>query len=280
MERIRENVPNRQEEAIGLLVAERRAQIAKQVEAKGSVRVSELSAYFGVTEETIRRDLEELERQQILKRTYGGAVKWSGTGYELPYAKRRAKNAKEKAKIAQAAVALLSEGDTISLDASTTVLAMCQQMHHVGRLTVLTNSIQVMIELAGRSGIHVIGTGGSVRETALSFVGPLAERAIADHHVDKAFISCKGLHPEVGITDSNELEVELKKKMAESARRLIVLADHTKFGYIAFARIASLQAIDTIITDDGADPADVRLIEEAGVKVIVAGSESASTSAQ
>ena len=267
-----------------MLVAERRAQIAKQVEAKGSVRVAELSAYFGVTEETIRRDLEELERQQILKRTYGGAVKWSGTGYELPYAKRRAKNAKEKAKIAQAAVKLLSEGDTISLDASTTVLAMCQLMRHIGRLTVLTNSIQAMIELAGRpggrSGIHVIGTGGSVRETALSFVGPLAERAIADHHVDKAFISCKGLHPEVGITDSNELEVELKKRMAESARRLIVLADHTKFGYIAFARIASLQAIDTIITDDGVDPADVRLIEEAGVKVIVAGGESSSTSAQ
>lgn len=259
---------------MGLLVAERRAQIAKQVEAKGSVRVAELSAHFGVTEETIRRDLEELERQQILKRTYGGAVKRSGTGYELPYAKRRSKNAKEKAKIAQAAVALLSEGDTISLDASTTVLAMCQAIRNIGRLTVLTNSIQAMIELAGRPGIHVIGTGGSVRETALSFVGPLAERAIADHHVDKAFISCKGLHSEVGITDSNELEVELKKKMAESARRLIVLADHTKFGYIAFARIASLDRIDTIITDDAVDPDEVQLIEDAGVRVIIAGDES------
>lgn len=254
-----------------MLVAERRAAIIKKLEAHGSVRVSDLSAQFGVTEETIRRDLEELERQKVLKRTYGGAVKATGTGIELPYAKRREKNAAEKAKIAKAAVALIEDGDTVSLDASTTVLRLCQEMHRLSRLTVLTNSIQVLLELAGRPGFNVIGTGGTLRETALSFVGPLAERAVAEYHVDKAFISCKGISLEGGVTDSNELEVELKKVMVRSAERVIVLADHTKFGYIGFARIATLDAVDTVVTDDGIDPKEVEPLREAGIRVIIAG---------
>jgi len=254
-----------------MLVAERRAAIVKKLEAQGSVRVADLSAQFGVTEETIRRDLEELERQKVLKRTYGGAVKATGTGIELPYAKRREKNAAEKAKIAKAAISLINEGDTVCLDASTTALRLCQEMHHLSRLTVLTNSIQVLLELAGRPGFNVIGTGGTLRETALSFVGPLAERTVAEYHVDKAFISCKGLSVEGGLTDSNELEVELKKVMVRSAERVIVLADHTKFGYIGFARIAGLDVIDTVVTDDGIDPKEVEPLRAAGIRVMIAG---------
>lgn len=254
-----------------MLVAERRAAIVKRLEAQGSVRVSDLSAQFGVTEETIRRDLEELERQKVLKRTYGGAVKATGTGFELPHAKRREKNAAEKAKIAKAAIRLIQEGDTISIDASTTALRLCQEMHHLSRLTVLTNSVQVLLELAGRPGINVIGTGGTLRETALSFVGPLAERTMSEHHVDKAILSCKGLSVQNGLTDSNELEVELKKLMVRSAQEVIVLADHTKFGYIGFARIATIDVIDTIVTDDGVDPKDVQPFIDAGIEVIIAG---------
>lgn len=254
-----------------LLVAERRAAIIKKLEAHGSVRVADLSAQFGVTEETIRRDLEELERQKVLKRTYGGAVKATGTGYELPHAKRRLKNAAEKAKIAKAAVSLIREGDTVSFDASTTVLRLCQELHHMSGLTVLTNSIQVLLELSGRPGIVAIGTGGTLRETALSFVGPIAERTMAEHHVDKAFLSCKGLSVEKGLTDSNELEVELKKLMIRAAQEVIVLADHTKFGYTGFARIATIDAIDTIVTDDGVDPKEIQPFIDAGINVIVAG---------
>lgn len=253
-----------------MLVAERRANIVKQLQTHGSVRVSELSIKYGVTEETIRRDLEELERQKVLKRTYGGAVKVTGTAFELPHGKRRVKNSVEKGKIAKAAVKLLNDGDTVSLDASTTVLRLCDAMHRVGQLTVLTNSVQVLVELAGRPNLNVIGTGGMLRETALSFVGPLAVRAMADHHVDKAIISCKGLTVEKGVTDSNELEVELKKQMVQSAREVIVLADHTKFDYVGFARIIPISEVDTIITDDGVDPSMVIPFQEAGVRVIIA----------
>ncbi len=138
-------------------------------------------------------------------------------------------------------------------------------------LTVLTNSIQVLLELSGRPGIVAIGTGGTLRETALSFVGPIAERTMAEHHVDKAFLSCKGLSVEKGLTDSNELEVELKKLMIRAAQEVIVLADHTKFGYTGFARIATIDAIDTIVTDDGVDPKEIQPFIDAGINVIVAG---------
>ena len=253
-----------------MLVAERRAEILRRIEAHGSVRVGELSAYFGVTEETIRRDLEELERQKLVARTYGGAVRPTGTGFELPYTKRREKNAAEKARIAKAAAQLISDGDTICLDASTTALRMCQELQHIGRLTVLTNSIHALIDLATRPGIHVIGTGGAVRETALSFVGPLAERAIEEHHVDRVFISGRGITLEKGLTDSNELEVELKKRMVHAARQVVVLVDHTKFGYIGFARVLPVSEIDVLITDSGADPDEIARFRKAGVEVIVA----------
>lgn len=253
-----------------MLVAERRAEILKRIEAHGSVRVAALSDLFGVTEETIRRDLEELERQKLVKRTYGGAVRATGTSFELPYAKRRDKNAAEKARIAKAAAQLVSAGDTICLDASTTALGMCQELQNIGRLTVLTNSILVLVELAGRQGIHLIGTGGAVRETALSFVGPLAQRAMEEHHVDRVFISGRGITLDKGLTDSNELEVELKKRMVHAAQQVVVLVDHSKFGYLGFSRVMPVSEIDVLITDSGADPGDLSRLEKAGVQVIVA----------
>lgn len=253
-----------------MLVAERRAEILRRIESHGSVRVADLSATFNVTEETIRRDLEELERQKLVKRTYGGAVRATGTGFELPHTKRREKNAAEKARIAKAAAALISEGDTICLDASTTALRLCHELHNVGRLTVLTNSVHVLIELAGKPDIHLIGTGGVIRETALSFVGPLAERAVEERHVDRVFLSGRGITLEKGLTDTNELEVELKKRMIQASRQVVALVDHTKFGYIGFCRLAPLSEIDVLITDSGVDPREVTRLEKAGIEVIVA----------
>lgn len=253
-----------------MLVAERRAEILKRIESHGSARVADLSLAFNVTEETIRRDLEELERQKLVKRTYGGAVRADGTGFELPHTKRRETNAAEKGRIAKAAAELIAAGDTICLDASTTALRLCQELQNVGRLTVLTNSVHVLIELAGRKGIDLIGTGGVVRETSLSFVGPLAQRAIEERHVDRVFLSGRGITLEKGLTDSNELEVELKRRMVHAAQQVVALVDHTKFGYIGFSRVAPISEIDVLITDSGVDPQDVKRFEKAGVEVIVA----------
>lgn len=253
-----------------MLAAERRVSIARRVEQFGSVRVSELASTFGVTEETIRRDLEELEREGILRRTYGGAVRANGTGFELSFAQREEKNRELKERIARAAAALVEEGDTIALDASTTALRFARLLPQ-GRYTVLTNSVQVVLELAHRPGVTVMSTGGTLRETALSFVGPLAERAVQEYHVDKVFLSCKGVTLEHGLTDSNELEVMLKKRMVGAAREVIALIDSTKFGYVGFATIAPVGAVHKLVTDSGIPPEIRQALEEQGIEVIVAG---------
>ncbi len=253
-----------------MLVAERRALIAEQLELQGSVRVGALSSLFGVTEETIRRDLEELEKQGILQRTYGGAVKPAGVGAELPFARRIERNVAEKQKIARAAKSLILPGDTLALDASTTVLAAAREFCENGPLTLLTNSVQHVVEFAPKSNITVICTGGAVRATSLSFVGPLAERVVSDHHVDKAVLSCRGITLERGVTDTNDLEVELKKRIIASAREVILLADHEKFGYAGFARLCAISAIHTLVTDDGITADWVAQIEALGPKVVVA----------
>lgn len=253
-----------------MLVAERRSQIARLLQQHGTVRVAALSEMFEVTEETIRRDLEELEKEGILKRTYGGAISRRGTGIELPFAAREEKNREEKLKIARAAAALLDDGDTIILDASTTALFVARHLPTTPRLTVVTNSVRVVLELAAHPNVTVIGIGGQLRERSLSFVGPQAERALAAYHVDKAFLSCKGLTLAEGMTDSNELEVELKKRMVEAAAAVIAIVDSSKLGYVAFARICPLDQIARLITDDAADPALLARIEEMGTPITLA----------
>lgn len=256
-----------------LLAAERRASIARMAEQRGSVRVSELSRLFDVTEETIRRDLEELENNGYLKRTYGGAVSVTGTGLELPFARRVETRQKEKSIIARYAVTLIQEGETIILDASTTALWVAKHLIDRRDLTVVTNSIQTVMELAGRPGINVICTGGNLRDRILAFAGPLAERAISGYYVDKVFISGKGLSPDGGLTDSNELEVELKKAMLGAAKEKIALVDSSKLGHKAFARIEDVSAFTKIITDPGIDPAMAAAIREHGGNLIIAPEE-------
>lgn len=255
----------------GLLVPERRAEIVRLIEQRGSARVGELSHRFGVTEETIRRDLEELEREGVLRRTYGGAVGMThGSSHELPHARREEKNREQKERIAAAAAGLVQDGETIAVDASTTALELVRRLQAHQNLTLLTNSVQIVWELARHSGIQVISTGGTLRGNSLSFVGPLAERALTEYHVDKAILSCKGLSLQHGLTDSNELEVELKKRMVQAAAQVIALVDSSKLGYVGFSRIIPISGIHTLVTDSGIQPNIRRELEERGVKVRVA----------
>ncbi|WP_028610248.1 DeoR/GlpR family DNA-binding transcription regulator [Paenibacillus harenae] len=231
-----------------MLVAERYDKIVQLVNERGSIRVTELSELCQVTEETIRRDLDRLEQAGRLRRSHGGAVSVKDQQPEIPYFEREVTRADEKKRIAEAAVRLIQPQDRILLDASSTAWYMAASMPDIP-LTVLTNSIKVAMELSGKERIEVISTGGILAARSLSYVGPLAERSLDAYHVDKAFFSCKGVHMERGVSESNELQARIKQKMVGMAEQVILLADSSKFGVQAFTHVADMSEIDAVITD-------------------------------
>lgn len=251
-----------------MLVAERHEKITAIVNEKGSIRVSELSQIFKVTEETIRRDLEKLESEEKLQRSHGGAVSIKKEGQiELPYFEREIRNVKEKMAVAEEAIKKVAVNDRIILDASSTAWYMAKRLPDIP-LTVITNSMKVAMELSTREKITVISSGGTMLSKSLSFVGPIAINAIAPYHVNKAFISCQGIHTSRGISDSNELQSFVKKKMIEIADEVYLLADYTKFGVQAFSRIAPIETINYIITDAKTDQGYIKSLQEMNIEVI------------
>jgi len=232
-----------------MLVHERYDKIVQLVNERGSIRVTELSELCQVTEETIRRDLDRLEQAGRLRRSHGGAVSVKDQQPEIPYFEREITHAEEKKRIAEAAIKLIQPKDRILLDASSTAWYMAASMPDIP-LTVLTNSIKVAMELSSKEKIEVISTGGILASRSLSYVGPLAERSLDAYHVDKAFLSCKGVHLERGVSESNELQARIKHKMVGMADQVILVADSSKFGVQAFTHVADLNDVDTIITDE------------------------------
>lgn len=250
-----------------MLVAERHEKITALVNEKGSIRVSELSQIFKVTEETIRRDLEKLENDGKLQRSHGGAVSIKDHDIEAPYFEREIRNVKEKMAVAEEAIKYVSTNDRIILDASTTAWYMAKRLPDIP-LTVLTNSMKVAMELVNREKISVITVGGSLLQKSLSFVGPQTNNALEYYHVNKAFISCQGIHVERGISDSNEMQALVKKKMIEISDEIYLLADYTKFGVQAFSRVATMDAIHFIITDSKTNQEQIQEFIDLPIKVI------------
>ncbi|CAG7626248.1 putative HTH-type transcriptional regulator YdjF [Paenibacillus solanacearum] len=253
-----------------MLVAERWHKIVSLVNERGSIRVTELSDIFQVTEETIRRDLDKLEGEGKLLRSHGGAISLKPEQVqEVPYPERETTNMEQKRLIAAEAVRHIQENDRIILDASSTAWYMAQTLPDVP-LTVLTNSIKVAMELSGKERVQVISTGGLLSPRSLSYVGPLAERSLRTYHVDKAFISCKGLHAQRGLSESNEMQALIKQKMIEIADQVFVLADFSKFGQQSFAHVGDWAHIHAVITDGAADERELALLREQSVRIIQA----------
>ncbi|WP_248928037.1 DeoR/GlpR family DNA-binding transcription regulator [Paenibacillus hamazuiensis] len=251
-----------------MLAAERFDKIVSLVNERGSIRVSELSELFQVTEETIRRDLDRLEQAGRLRRSHGGAVSVkSDQQPEIPYFEREITHAEEKKRIAQAAIGRIRPKDRILLDASSTAWYMAAEVPDIP-LTVLTNSIKVAMELSSKEKIEVISTGGILAQRSLSYVGPLAERSLNAYHVDKVFLSCKGVHLDRGISESNELQARIKERMIGTADEVVLLADSSKFGVQAFTQVADLSEVDVIITDNRIAPEIVERLQERGITVI------------
>ncbi|HWJ76966.1 MAG TPA: DeoR/GlpR family DNA-binding transcription regulator [Niallia sp.] len=231
-----------------MLVVERRRKIVELVNQRLSIRVTELSEIFSVTEETIRRDLEKLEKDGLLSRSHGGAVSVEKEPSEVPFMEREVTNAKEKKAIAMEAVKLIEPGEQIVMDGSTTAWFMASELPDMP-LTVITNSIKVALELSKKEHIKVISTGGMLLSKSLSYVGPLAERSLESYHVSKLFLSCKGIHISSGLSDANEWQALLKKQMMNITSETILLVDSSKFGVKTFTHIAGMDKIDRIITD-------------------------------
>lgn len=252
-----------------MLVAERYEKIVSLVNERGSIRVSELSELCQVTEETIRRDLDRLERAGRLQRSHGGAVNVKETTLqqEIPYAVREITNAEEKKRIAREAIKRISPKDRILLDASSTAWYMAAEVPDI-ELTVLTNSIKVATELSSKEKIEVISTGGILAQRSLSFVGPLAERSLDAYYVDKVFLSCKGVHLERGISESSELQARIKQRMIGMADEVVLLADSAKFGVQSFTHVADLSQVDVMITDRRMPKDAIEQLESRGVTVI------------
>ena len=172
-----------------MLAIERKNEILAILQKEQRVLVSELSQKYDVTDETIRRDLEKLESEGYVKRTYGGAVLNKNTSMDLPLRIREKNNRREKQIIARLVAQVVEEGDSIMLDASSTSLMIAKELKDMNKLTVVTNSVEVLIELAGHEGVRVISTGGMLRDSSLSLIGTAAQKALSGYNVDKAIIS-------------------------------------------------------------------------------------------
>lgn len=251
-----------------MLVAERHQKIVELINEQKSMRVTELSQTFSVTEETIRRDLEKLESEGKLSRSHGGALTL-GTPEEreVPYFEREITNIKQKKEIALLAAKQINEKDTVILDASSTALYMARVLEDMP-ITVVTNSIKVALELSKKQQINVISTGGTMLPKSLSFVGPLGEASLSNYNVNKAFISCQSFHVEHGISDSNESQARIKKKMIERAENVYIMVDYTKIGKKAFAYISDIDVIDYVITDSKVNEDHVEEITNSSLPLI------------
>ena len=244
---------------------ERKVNILEYVQTHGRVTVAEISARYGVSESTVRRDLQELEEAGLLRRAHGGAVSLQVVNHEPTYGEKTDRFRREKQAIAKRAAEMIEEGDSILLDSGTTTLQLAAELKKFSRLTVVTNSLQVPMELQHVPGIDVMLTGGMLRKETLAFVGPLAERSLEMVRVDKAFVGANGVCVKEGLTTPNLIEAATKRKMFEVAQEVILLTDHTKFGKLSLAKFADMPEVDRVVTDHGLSETVINEMRTAGI---------------
>jgi len=232
-----------------MLAIERRTQILSTLETEKRVLVPELAKKYAVTEETIRRDLEKLEKEGLLKKTYGGAVQAENISADMPYIMRAETNKAQKLAIAEKIQKIIQPKENIMLDASSTCVHIARKLKKLDKLTIITNSVEILVECSNTENINAISTGGVLRGSSLSLVGSSASHAIGQLTADKAIISCKGLDFEKGIMESHLEEAEIKKNMADNARQLILAVDSSKFNRLSFAKMLEFKRVDLVVSD-------------------------------
>ena len=232
-----------------MLAIERRNQILEKLQQEKRVVVSELSRLYQVSEETIRRDLEKLENDGLVIKSYGGAVLNEHSIFDLPFNIRKNQMVVEKQQMAAIIADMVRDGEAVMLDASSTAVYVARKLKEKKKLTVITNSVEIIVELFDVPEWNVISTGGLSRERSFALVGPGTNRMISSYHVDKAIISCKAVNMATGMMDSDEQDACSKRLMLGAAKERILVADNSKFDKMAFAKVAEWTEHKKVKTD-------------------------------
>lgn len=250
---------------------ERQLAIARYVEDHGRARVTDLAERFGVSRVTIRKDLDVLADRNLVLRTHGGAIAPRVRRQDLTYEVRDQMQQEEKAAIGAIAAGLVSDGESIIVDASTTGLYVARELMHRGTgqsITLVTNSIRIASELAERPDISVLLMGGRVRGRSLSLVGHLGDAVLERVNVQKAFLGAAGFTLEEGLTETTEEEALIKRAMVAAVREVYAIVDSSKWGRVAQATFCRVEAIHGVISDAGAPAGMVAELEGRGIMVV------------
>lgn len=234
-----------------MLASTRRREILQRLLADGYVEAKDLATTLGVDTSTIRRDLDALARAGQVQRTHGGARPTPGGALELPYAMKKDERRAEKVAIAEAATRKVSDGDTVILDSGSTTYEIAAALREREGLTVITNDLRIGKLIATMPGTHLLVTGGELLGSVFTLVGERAVAFVSDYAADWTFLGADAIDPEAGITNTNTLEVPLKRAMIAAGKATVVVADSTKFGHRTLAKVAAIDDVDAILTDDG-----------------------------
>jgi DeoR family transcriptional regulator of aga operon len=248
---------------------ERLSGILDSLAQTGSIHVGDLAARFRVSQATLRRDLAALEEQRLLTRTHGGALA-QDVAYELPVRYRDGQHRDAKRRIAQAAVQLVPHGPyAVALSGGTTTSEVAKCLADRAELTVVTNALNIAMELTLRPRVRVIVTGGTARSQSYELVGPWAERALAAINIGTAILGVDGISADAGLTTHDEIEARTNAAMLDKSQRVVVVADGSKIGRVMLAHIAPVASVHELVTDSTADERELDRIRRAGVRVTV-----------
>ncbi len=253
-----------------MLVEERRRHIVEQVEAAGRATVGELAKRFDISAVTIRGDLEALARAGAITRSHGGALPTTVARIDTPLGVKETRRLAEKRRIGATAAKLIGDRETIILDSGSTTVEIARQIRQRQwhSLTIITNALNIALELNGLTGVRIMMLGGMLRPTSYSLAGPDAERALARLSADRLFLGVDGLDPDVGVTTPDPQEATLNALMVQVSRETVAVLDASKLGQRSLSVIAPVDKLDIVITDTSAPSDALQALRERGVQVM------------
>lgn len=254
-------------------ISSRQVKILEQIELIGSVRVSDLADMCNVSDMTIRRDLVELETNGQIRRTHGGAVSSRGRSYEPPLALRGKERPEVKDRLGKYAAEMVAEGNSIALDVGSTIWSVANHLTQITNITIITPSVSIAGLFFGDATVRLIMPGGIVRPGEMSMIGELAIRNLELLYVDRLFLGAGGIECNAGLTEYNLDDSLVKQQMIKNAKEVVLVADSSKFGRVAFTRIGPLSVVHQLVTDAMPPKPLFTALKEAGTIIHVVGQE-------